>query len=134
MSVQRDPRDPLSWLVYADADLHAARVLVGEGDGFPVQVCSFCQQAAEKYLKAVLVADGRDVPRIHGLVELRALAGKPIAEPVTDGELEELTKWIVVGRYPTVWKDPTPADADVALRLAEAIGDAVHGLLGEASR
>ncbi|MFA5843867.1 MAG: HEPN domain-containing protein [Coriobacteriia bacterium] len=129
MSDRRDPEDPRSWLDYADADLHAARVLAGEDDGFPMQVCAFCQQAAEKYLKAVLVAGGCDVPRIHGLVELRALTGRSISEQVTDGELEELTKWIVVGRYPTVWEEPTSADAAVALRLAEVVGVAVRGII-----
>jgi HEPN domain-containing protein len=39
-------------------------------------VCFHCQQCAEKYLKAVLQANNKHIPKIHFLLELLALIMK----------------------------------------------------------
>jgi HEPN domain-containing protein len=41
--------------------------------------CFHCQQCAEKLLKAALLAEGVDIPKIHELIVLSALFPKQIA-------------------------------------------------------
>lgn len=59
-----------------------------------------CQQAAEKALKAALIAAGLPAPRIHRLVELHAAIPEPGLAHIDPDDLEELQPWAVVGRYP----------------------------------
>lgn len=66
----------------------------------------FCQQAAEKYLKAFLLATGEVPPRIHDvdvLVELCAAWDHDFEQlqPVVQG----LTEFAVIFRYPEEWSD-----------------------------
>ena len=64
-------REPNAWVQKAEHDLAAVRVLATAGSEVPWDVVVFhCQQAAEKYLKALLVANDHDVPKIHDLERL----------------------------------------------------------------
>lgn len=64
-------------------------------------VCFHCQQAAEKYLKAVLVILDQEIPRIHDLEQLLDLVKEEL--PQLEGDREDL-RWLttcaVVSRYP----------------------------------
>ncbi len=57
------------WLEFADRDLQAAQVLSQNSDLWEA-ACFHFHQAAEKALKAVLLAGGKRAPRIHNLVVL----------------------------------------------------------------
>jgi HEPN domain-containing protein len=68
-------KDILSnWFRHADMDLFSAEKL-REHYPYPIEVvCFHCQQAAEKYLKGYLYANGNaDPPHIHSLIALRAM-------------------------------------------------------------
>jgi HEPN domain-containing protein len=59
--------NPIVWFEFADMDLYAATVL-SKSYPLPIEiVCFHCQQAAEKYLKAFLTANGIMPPKIHEL-------------------------------------------------------------------
>lgn len=63
------------WVRKADRDLEAARRLAQGEPPLPDQVGFFCQQTAEKYLKAFLMAVEQVPPRTHDvdvLVEMCA--------------------------------------------------------------
>lgn len=68
------------WADKAEADYKAAIALNRRrkeplpGTRLRVIVCYHCQQSAEKYLKAYLIAQGVAPPRIHDLVQLLNLA------------------------------------------------------------
>jgi HEPN domain-containing protein len=65
--------ETLDWVRKAESDLAAARWLTDSDQPLPDQVGFFCEQAAEKYLKAFLIACGQAPPRTHdidALVEL----------------------------------------------------------------
>ena len=62
------------WLRYARGDLDAASALLESGAGEPRHVAGLAQQAAEKAIKAVLVAGQIEFPFTHDLEELQALA------------------------------------------------------------
>jgi HEPN domain-containing protein len=92
--------------------------------------CFHSQQAAEKALKALLVADGQPVPRTHDLVQvLDSLAAQHpqlqnLAEPAA-----LLSQFGVTPRYPSFLSAETEADARSALAAAEQLVETVLHLL-----
>lgn len=107
------------WVRKGDSDLaDARRTLASEG---PYDTaCFHAQQAAEKYLKAVLALRGCAIPKTHDLEELARIAMR--LEPSLDLaglELGELTSHGVDSRYDVeFWPDRDTAAA--ALALADA--------------
>jgi HEPN domain-containing protein len=94
-------------------------------------VCFHAQQAAEKYLKAVLITHGTPPPRIHDLpplLELCAEAGVSLAH--LEDDCIELTRYGVAPRYPGLPGDVTEADGKEAVAAARRIRGAVRPLLG----
>lgn len=61
----------------------------------------------------------------HDLRALRSLVSPVRRVPVADEELRLLTEWVVAGRYPVDGDEAVRADAEVALRTAQAVVDAV---------
>lgn len=122
------PDEVRLWTRYAAQDYETARKMI-DVEGVPArQICVLCQQSAEKYLRAVLIWLGKRVPRTHGLVELRALSALDLADDVSDCALEEVTCWIVAGRYPADWCEPSQDDVALALHTAGRIAYAVEAL------
>ena len=60
------------WLEKADRDYAAAEQLLVQGDRFREIIAFHCQQAVEKYLKALLVRQQVEFPKTH---DIRALLG-----------------------------------------------------------
>ena len=61
------------WLLKADHDYGSAHDLIEfSSDCAYDVVCFLCQQCVEKYLKAMLVLNGLDVPRTHDLTQIFA--------------------------------------------------------------
>lgn len=59
------------WVAKAEADYRGAVALNRQrAEPIPDLVCYHCQQSAEKYLKAFLITQGMESPRIHDLVQL----------------------------------------------------------------
>ena len=107
------------WLAQSDLDL--ARFARNHADILPEQICFHAQQAAEKSLKAVLVARRVEFRRTHDIAALLELAEKAsIPFPPQVAESKDLTPYAVQLRYPMVWTEITEQDADRAIRLAEA--------------
>jgi len=108
------------WIMKGDSDLtNAKRTAISDG---PYDTaCFHAQQAAEKYLKAVMAAHGLEIPRTHDLEELQLLC----AEFIPDDNfkhlaLEELSDHAVSVRYDfEFWPDvKTAVDA---LEIAEHV-------------
>ena len=92
--------DVVQWLQFSDEDLRSAASLLQEGRYRPVG--TFCQQAIEKRLKAVIVhRTGRIPPRSHDLLDLAELAGFECEEAI-ERFLAGLTRDYLDGRYPRV--------------------------------
>lgn len=92
------------------------------------------QQAAEKLLKALLVAAGRTVPRTHDLVALLSLAtaaGFPLAG--CRPEIDLLSRFGAAVRYPDAVYSPTEEDGRDAAAAASRLRSAVLGLLVDRS-
>jgi HEPN domain-containing protein len=90
-------------------------------------VCFHCQQAAEKYLKALLQESGDPVPRTHDLVALLSLVTPRYRLRGISRGLRFLTDFAVEPRYPG--KSATKRQAASALRWAGKVRDACRPLL-----
>jgi len=79
------------------------------------------QQAAEKAIKAVLVARAADFPKTHSLIDLFSLAkGAGVNVPPDVCEAGTLTRFAVRTRYPGL-EDVTEKEYRRALELAERV-------------
>ena len=111
---------PADWLRYAASDLEIARiaqsprVLLGG-------LCFHAQQAAEKALKAVLVAHATPFPRTHNITTLLDLLPPDIVLPSEAEAAASLTDYAVLSRYPENLEPVTEEEYREAVRLAEAV-------------
>lgn len=127
--------DPQAWLAKADGDLEVAE-RISEVSHLAWAAGFHLQQAAEKALKAALLAHGRLPPRAH---DLKALADE-VAMVIPslggwDARLVILNEYSVLERYPTATVfelDLEPLRAEVR-ELVEAVRQAVSALRPDAT-
>jgi HEPN domain-containing protein len=79
------------------------------------------QQAAEKAIKGVLVAEDMDPPKLHDLRRLLERSASPIMAALDEPALEELSRWSIAGRYPADVDEGTAGDVAICLELAERV-------------
>jgi HEPN domain-containing protein len=108
------------WLLKAESDLTNARICVAAGQALDT-ACFHAQQAAEKFLKAYLIAYGIDFPFIHNLEKLIELGAQHDPAFLSIKALgQELTPYAVELRYDDeFW--PSAETARQALDAALAI-------------
>jgi HEPN domain-containing protein len=90
------------WLAYAHEDL----------------------EAAEKAIKALLIAGGIGFPRTHDLLALAKLAPETVRLGGHRDSLALLAQWAVVARYPSGEPDASPLNAAEAHHAAALIVEA----------
>lgn len=106
------------WLDQAAEDLAAARVLA-EHDDLPARAaCFHAHLAAEKALKACLIAAGVAFKKVHDLGEILALLPSEVAGDLDPGDLALLNPWVIDGRYPGDVPDATALDAAACIAAA----------------
>jgi HEPN domain-containing protein len=92
------------WLDKADEDFEFARLNLEEKKPFFAQICFHFQQAAEKYLKAYIVAHELEFRKIHELpMLLKTCISKDSSLDKLKGDCEYLTIYYVETRYPVHW-------------------------------
>lgn len=108
---------PCRWLRKAEKDVRAAMKLLDEPD----YSAFHSQQAAEKALKALLVALGERPPRTHNIgLLLDRLKGHGFdTSPIHKARI--LTDYAVEARYPDFEEIVTLDEAKEALELARAV-------------
>jgi len=108
------------WLSKAEQDLRAAKHFLAEDEPLFEIIGFHAQQAAEKYLKALLVYHQIEFTKIHDLDKLLKLIARvdaPLAESLQD--ITVLTNYAVEIRYPGDHPEITLVDAQKAVVLAE---------------
>src|SRR5438105_6893658 len=125
VAVRERPRKPpsslASWVAVATADMDVAINLSSDVAKFKEAICYHSQQAAEKFLKAVIIAQHKRPPRTHDLSELvRFLRAIGLDLPDLEGETEFLTPFAWRGRYPDDHRI-TAGDAKRALASARKV-------------
>jgi len=114
------------WLERAAEDLGVAEFLLDGEAGFPGPVLFHAQQAAEKYLKALLVNFQVEFRKTHDIVQLLELVeaiDAGLAESLSDAAI--LTPYGVEVRYPGDCPIITSQDVLDAVRLARMVRDAI---------
>ena len=111
------PNEAEQWVTYAEEDL--AYALVGLEE-FPRPAVWSLQQAAEKYLKAVLFHLGKDPPRSHDLLFLLSLIEKSSATDISDAAAE-LNTFGPARRYPGDMPEITFEEAKIALDAVQIL-------------
>jgi len=124
------PEIAREWIEKAEEDYGFACESIGATDYF-AQVCFHFQQAAEKYLKAFIVANKLEFRAVHNLLELLEICRTKSSDIK---ELERscrfLNAFYIDTRYPVHW--PTSYDEDTAIearREASEIRDLVKNAL-----
>ncbi len=118
------------WRRKADADLAVAERLMADEGIFLNAAAFHCQQAAEKYLKALLTHWDIEFPKTHVLAALIALVESRddvLARSMLDVII--LTPYGVDLRYPGDRPDASADQAREALGLARLVRDKVVPLL-----
>ena len=115
----KDPTDPLAWLARAKGNLNLAEK-GGRLSGVLLEdLCFNAQQAAEKALKAVCLAQGQDIPKTHSLIHLMdILESGGIEIPKNVRHADILTQYAVQSRYPSIMEEITRTEYREALKLA----------------
>ena len=114
------------WLARADNDLETAKFLFASGRPFFSAICFHSQQAAEKYLKALLTWHQIEFPKTHDLdllLTLIASIDSALAASLTEVAL--LNPYGVEIRYPGDVPETTGKDAEEAMRLADKVQEAI---------
>lgn len=120
------------WVAKADEDFDFALVNLKEGQPFFAHICLHFHQAAEKYLKAYIIARELKFRKIH---ELPLLLKTCLSEDVSFEQLREdceyLTPFYVETRYPVHWPTDFSSDAaQKAYHAAQRIRSLVKANLG----
>lgn len=126
-----NPENPQDWLIKADRDLALIRDILHKSASYPDLICYHCQQAAEKYLKALLLHHGQSVKRTHDLEELLDLIvpfEKSIDADIYNKALI-IKNYAIHTRYPTPFADPSEADVLEAVASAEFFRRFAVGIL-----
>ncbi len=124
------PEEALPWLAKADSDLRTAQAALAL-DPPETEIAGFhCQQAVEKCLKALLVANDVDPPRVHDLevlLEMCTDQGHDLTALRT--AILDLSPFAVQFRYPTEEPAPEEEEVQAGLEAAESIRRRVQSLL-----
>jgi HEPN domain-containing protein len=103
-------------------------------DGCPYDmVCFHCQQAIEKYLKALLTLSGVPALRTHDLEKLLEMLPPDRRLSIPLASLVAINPYAVDVRYSDDWREPRRADAIQAFEVADRVRTEARSLLpGEA--
>jgi HEPN domain-containing protein len=111
------PEIAYEWLKKAEEDYGFACASLEDTDYF-AQVCFHFQQAAEKYLKAFVVANRLEFRAVHNLLELLEICRQtePRIEQLQDA-CRFLNPFYIDSRYPVHW--PAHYDKSAAVRAKQ---------------
>jgi HEPN domain-containing protein len=120
------------WIGKAEEDFGYASLSLDEEFEYFPQICWHFQQAAEKYLKAYVVAFDLEFRKIHDLAALlKNCAAKDSSFTSLAEDCQYLQKFYIETRYPVVWETKwTREDALKAKGAAQKIAELVRKKVG----
>jgi len=129
---RRPPDDPREWINRAGSNLVRAQAMLP--GVYLEDLCFDAPQAAEKAIKAVLIARGAVFPPIHDLAGLFTLLGQNNEViPPAIADAARLTRFAVTTRYPGVAEPVTAEEHQRAVAIAEAVFTWADERVGEGS-
>jgi HEPN domain-containing protein len=118
-----DPEIIREWITKAEEDFQFALISLNEKKPFYAHICFFFQQSAEKYLKALILAQGSKFQKTHDLALLlkNCLEKTPDIRSLVD-DCDLLATFYVETRYPVHWPATfSEEDAEQACQASERI-------------
>jgi len=118
------------WVAKAEQDIKASEALLEAEPPFLYPSCFHAQQAAEKYLKALLTWHQIEFPKTHAIEQLLDLAKQADAE--TAASLKDaavLSPYGVDIRYPGEQPEPNLEETQQAVELARKVRNSVMNAL-----
>ena len=119
--------DSESYMNHAESDLITAKKLDGDEESDARARAFHSHQAAEKAIKAVIAASGREPQWTHDLVILTRNLPTGCSTGVSDFDLAVLTEYATTSRYGNV--RISKRDADAALNVAKDVVGAMQACL-----
>jgi HEPN domain-containing protein len=118
------------WFAKADEDYRYAKASLDEGFAFYDQICFHLHQAAEKYLKAYIVAKELEFRKVHDLTKLLQICEvhDNAFEDLRD-EVRELNPFYIETRYPGFINTTDKAQTEKAISMVEKIADLIKSKL-----
>lgn len=114
------PDDPREWMNRARSNLALARNRTP--DVYLEDLCFEAQQAAEKAIKALMIARSIEFPYVHDLVRLLSLlAGAGCTVPERVWRAKELTRYAMTTRYPDFGHPVAAHEYTDAIEIAEGV-------------
>ncbi len=114
------------WIEKAERDYHTSNHLLSAETMYLEAVAFHAQQAAEKYLKALLVWHQTEFPKTHDIhLLVKLLSNLQPGLSVTLAEAAILTPYGVEYRYPGDYPEVTREDAEKAFEIASRVREAV---------
>jgi len=108
------------WIEKAEEDFGFASSSL-ELENYFAQICFHFQQAAEKYLKAFIIANKLEFRPVHNLLELLEICKE---KETSIEEIEEdcryLNPFYIDTRYPVHW--PAYYDKEIAIKARDSTG------------
>jgi len=123
-----DPEIIKEWITKAEEDFQFALISLNENKPFHAHICFFFQQSAEKYLKALILAQSAKFQKTHDLVLLlkNCIEKTPDIRSLAD-DCDLLATFYVETRYPVHWPATfTQEDAEQAHRASERIRNLIR--------
>ncbi len=119
------------WFTKANEDFEFARINLEEGKNFFPQICFHFQQAAEKFLKAYIIAHELEFRKTHDLlVLLKTCREKDSSFEGLLWDCEFLSPYYVDTRYPVHWPTHfTSEETEKAFQSARRIRSFVEDKL-----
>jgi len=116
------------WFLKADNDLKTGKDELRTDDAATDTVCFHMQQCVEKYLKAYLVFNNREISKTHNLTILlqQCIEIDQEFERLHKIDADELSVYAVDTRYPDDFYMPTMAESNDAVTVAEQVRDFVR--------
>lgn len=114
----------IQWIEKANHDLIAAALIIDSNPNILDIACFHCQQAIEKFLKAFLLFNEKELLRTHNLnILLKSCAG--IDNDFIEIDIQDLNQYAVRSRYPDQFFSPEISAAkeyyQIALDVKERI-------------
>ena len=114
------PNDPREWMNRARSNLVRARSRIP--GAYLEDLCFDAQQAAEKAIKAVMIARNIEFPYVHDLDQLLTLleeTGQRVPDEIH--RAEGLTRYATAARYPGMERPVSEQEHAEAVAVAEAV-------------
>jgi HEPN domain-containing protein len=116
------PDDPKEWLNRAYSNLSQAKGGINLSNVYLEDLCFQAQQAVEKALKAVLIANDIRFPYTHDLAALLSLIVQAdISFPRDILRAAQLSDYAVTARYPSVAEPITQKEYEQSIIIAEKV-------------